>query len=190
MFPLSESDKFLLLALARMAIETAVREKRLPEAIPNRGLFSKPGRAFVTLRCRGRLRGCIGRVEPPEPLGECIVRSAVSAALEDPRFNALSLEELPGLQIEISLLTPPEPIAPNEIEIGRHGLMISRDGRRGLLLPQVAMEHGLTRERFLEETCRKAGIPGDAWKDPATQVYAFFCEIAAEDYRGGSKPPE
>lgn len=190
MLPLSEADKSLLLALARNAIETAVRERRRPEAIPSEGVFSQHGRVFVTLRHRGRLRGCIGHVEPPEPLGECIVRSAVSAAIEDPRFATVSVEELTELHIEISLLTAPEPIELEKIEIGRHGLLICLGGKRGLLLPQVATEHGLTRERFLEEACRKAGVPATAWKNPGTEVYAFQCEIVAEVKRGGPRLPE
>ena len=187
MSPLSEADKSLLLALARNAIETAVRERRLPGTIPNHGVFSQPSRGFVTLRHRGRLRGCIGHIEPPEPLGECIVRSAVSAAVEDLRFATVSVEELSELHIEISLLTTPAPIELDEIEIGRHGLLICRGGKRGLLLPQVATEQGLTRERFLEETCRKAGVPSTAWKYPGTEIYAFQCEIISEVERGGRR---
>jgi AmmeMemoRadiSam system protein A len=188
MSPLSEADKHSLLALAREAIERAVREDQPPGAIPSQGVFSRRGRIFVTLRCHGRLRGCIGTVEPPETLGHGIIRSAVSAALEDPRFRALDAGELPDLQIEISLLSPPERIEPDEFEIGRDGLLICRGESRGVLLPQVATEHGLTRATFLEETCRKAGLPASAWKEAGTEIYAFRCEVIAEEERGGGNP--
>ncbi len=177
---LSESDRQALLALARRAIETAVREDRLPGDIPQAGVFAERHGVFVTLRCRGRLRGCIGVVDPDEPLGESVVRSAVSAALADPRFPAVDAEEIQHLHIEISLLTTPHRISPAAIVIGRHGLLIRRDTRHGLLLPQVATEHGFNRQKFLEEVCRKASLPADAWKDPETQVCAFTCEVFAE----------
>jgi AmmeMemoRadiSam system protein A len=180
MSPLSESDKQALLALARHAVETAVRENRLPAEIPSQGIFAPRSSVFVTLRGRGRLRGCIGVIEPREPLGESIVHCAVSAAREDPRFPALQPGELADLHLEISLLTHPHRVISDEFELGRHGLLIQQGTRRGLLLPQVATEHGFSRERFLEETCRKAGLDAGAWKAPETEIYAFTCEIIAE----------
>ncbi len=134
----------------------------------------------MTIHEGGRLRGCIGVIEPAESLGESVVRCAVSAALEDPRFPRVREEELPSLEIEISLLSKPQRIRPEEIEIGRHGLLITRGPHRGLLLPQVAVEHNLSRERFLEETCRKAGLPLDAWKDSGARISSFTCEILTE----------
>lgn len=184
MSPLSESEKQALLALARRAIEAAVRAQRLLDAPPWTGVLAEPRGVFVTLHCRGRLQGCIGFVEPAEPLGDSLLRCAASAALHDPRFPALRDEQLLHLQIEISLLTRPQPILPHEIEIGRHGLFLRRVAHSGLLLPQVATAHGLSRERFLEETCRKAGLPAGAWKDPETQLYAFTCEIIADAATG------
>ena len=177
---LSEPERNALLHLARRSIELAVCRERLPEEIPREGIFSERRGVFVTLHVCGRLRGCIGMVEPVEPLGECLVRSAVSAALQDSRFPPLRAEELPDLVLELSLLTPPEPIRQEEIEIGRHGLLISCGLHRGLLLPQVATQHHLSRERFLEEACRKAGLPTEAWKDSSTEIRAFTCEIVAE----------
>jgi uncharacterized protein (TIGR00296 family) len=91
------------------------------------------------------------------------------------------MEDLGGLQIEISLLSPPAAIDPTEIEVGRHGLLVARGAHRGLLLPQVAAEHGLTREQFLDEACRKALLPREAWRDTETQVFAFTCEVLSED---------
>jgi AmmeMemoRadiSam system protein A len=142
--------------------------------------------AFVTLHRLGRLRGCIGHIEATEPLAETVIRCAVSAALHDPRFDPTSREEIPDLEIEISILTPPEIARPEEIEIGRHGLLISRGWQRGLLLPQVAVEHGLSRERFLEETCRKAALAPDAWKEPETEIRVFTCEVFSEKELGGA----
>ena len=100
--------------------------------------------------------------------------------MHDPRFSPVAGHELSNLSIEISLLSPPEPISPDIIEIGKHGLLISRDERRGLLLPQVAVEHSLSREAFLEETCRKAGLPRQAWREEATRIFGFTCEVFSE----------
>jgi AmmeMemoRadiSam system protein A len=113
-------------------------------------------------------------------LGEAIVRCAVSAALEDPRFAPVKETQLEEMDIEISLLSPLEPILPEAIEIGRHGLLVVLHAQRGLLLPQVAIEHSLTREQFLEETCRKAGLRREAWKDPETRLFGFTCEVFSE----------
>lgn len=177
---LPQADRSVALRLARCAVEDAVRYRKIPGEIPASGIFGVPCGVFVTLFVAGQLHGCIGLVEPSEPLGDCITRCAASAALEDPRFAAMREADLPRLSIEISLLSKPEPIDPGAVELGRHGLIIARGGRRGLLLPQVATEHHLTRERFLEETCRKAGLPHDAWRDPATQIQGFTCEVFRE----------
>ncbi len=180
MSPLCEEDRRALLTLARRAIVEAVTHGRvLGEPSPGGALAQLAG-AFVTLRHGGRLRGCIGRVEAAEPLADTVIRCAISAALQDPRFDPVQRDELDGLAIEISILTPPVPVLPGEIEIGRHGLVVTRGAFRGLLLPQVAVEHGLTPERFLEETCRKAGLMPGAWRDAETAIYAFTCEVFAE----------
>lgn len=179
---LSEADRRALLGFAREAIVESVLEQRLPRDIPSGGVFSLKHGAFVTIHSRGRLRGCIGIVEASEPLGAAIARCAASAALHDPRFSPVQAEELSQLRIEISLLTPPEAIHAGGIEIGKHGLIVSQGGKRGLLLPQVATEHQLTREQFLEETCRKAGLPANAWKEPETRIESFTCEVFAESH--------
>lgn len=136
---------------------------------------------FVTIHVYGKLRGCIGVIEGREPLRAMIVHCATSAAFHDSRFPALRVDELSGLQIEISVLSELMPIVPDKIEIGTHGLMVDSAHRHGLLLPQVAVEHHLTREEFLEETCRKAGLPRDAWRKPETQLSAFTCEVFHEN---------
>ena len=177
---LSEADRRSLLEFARAAIADTVLHQRLPCEIPAGGVFSLKRGAFVTIHARGRLRGCIGVVEAYEPLGAAIARCAASAALHDARFSPVRAEELSQLHIEISLLSPPEPIHPESVEIGKHGLIVSQGDRRGLLLPQVATEHQLTREQFLEETCRKAGLSPNAWKESETKIEGFTCEVFAE----------
>ncbi len=177
---LSEAERRAALELARKAVVEAVSHHKLPEPIAREGIFSERRGVFVTLQVRGRLQGCIGVTEPSEPLGEAIVRCAVSAALEDPRFAPMKEAQLEEMDIEISLLSPLEPILPQAIEIGRHGLLIVLHAQRGILLPQVAIEHRFTSEQFLEETCRKAGLRREAWKDPETRLFGFTCEVFSE----------
>jgi AmmeMemoRadiSam system protein A len=177
---LSEAEQKAILELARQAVEEAVCRNRLIAVIPTSGVFERCCGVFVTLHVNKRLRGCIGVIEAKEPLGQSVVRCATGAALEDPRFPKMRAEELGALEVEVSLLSPLERIQAGEIEIGKHGLLVEQDFRRGLLLPQVAIEHHLDRERFLQETCRKAGLRADAWKSPGTHIYGFTCEIVAE----------
>jgi AmmeMemoRadiSam system protein A len=178
---LSDSDRRAALQLARSAVVEAVSHRKLPSVIPREGIFAERRGVFVTLHVRRRLQGCIGVIEPHEPLGEAIGRCAVDAATEDPRFAPMREDQLGELEIEISLLSPMEPIAPESIEIGRHGLLVCLHAQRGLLLPQVAIEHRMTREQFLEETCRKAGLPREAWRDPQALLFAFTCEVFSEN---------
>lgn len=177
---LSESEQRLLLELARQSIVEAVSGKKPERANWDAPILLERCGLFVTLHARGRLRGCIGVVEAHGPLRDTIAHCAVSAALQDPRFSAVLPEEVGEIQIEISLLSTLEPIRPDDVEIGRHGLLVSQGAHRGLLLPQVAVEHKLGRERFLEETCRKAGLPLDAWQHPDTQIFGFLCKVFAD----------
>ncbi len=177
---LSEADRRAALELARQAVVDAVLHSKLPESIPREGIFAQRRGIFVTLHVRRQLQGCIGVIETNEPLGEAIVRCAASAALEDPRFAPLKKDQLEEASIEISLLSPLQPIVPESIEIGHHGLFIVLHAQRGLLLPQVAIEHRLTREQFLEETCRKAGLRRGAWRDPEVRLFGFTCEVFSE----------
>jgi AmmeMemoRadiSam system protein A len=177
---LSETDRQSLLDLARRAIAEAVSLQKTAGSIPQSGMFLEKRGVFVTLHARGRLRGCIGVVEPVEPLAESVARCATGAALHDPRFSPVRMEELPELRIEISLLSPLEPILPENIEIGKHGLLIAQGLKRGLLLPQVAVEHRLARDQFLEETCRKASLNASAWQEPETTILGFTCEVFSE----------
>jgi AmmeMemoRadiSam system protein A len=177
---LSEPEQHDLLKLARDSIVEAVCRDGLPRYLRNDGVFGERCGVFVTLHVLQRLRGCIGVVDDSEPLGSSIVRCAVSAALSDPRFPRVCSEELPDLLIEISLLSTPAPIRPDEIELGRHGLLVRNGAFRGLLLPQVAIEHHFSVVEFLAETCRKAGLPPMAWQQPETEIQAFTCEILSE----------
>jgi len=177
---LSDAERKAILELARRAVVEAVGNLHRTKPIPNEGIFAMPCGVFVSLHVDGRLRGCIGVVEPREGLGESIVRCAAGAALEDPRFAHMRPEEAARAEIEVSLLSAMRPIRPEEIEIGTHGLLIERDGRRGLLLPQVAVEHHLGREEFLRETCVKAGLPPRSWEAEGTSLLGFTCQIVKE----------
>jgi AmmeMemoRadiSam system protein A len=177
---LSEADRYAALHLARTAVVEAVSHRKLPDVFPRDGIFAERRGVFVTLHVGNRLEGCIGVIEANEPLGEAIVRCAAGAALEDPRFAPMRAEQLGELRIEISLLSPMAPITADSIEIGRHGLFVCLHAQRGILLPQVAVEHRLTREQFLEETCRKAGLPREAWRDPEARLFGFTCEVFSE----------
>jgi AmmeMemoRadiSam system protein A len=178
---LSDTDRKSILELTRQAVTEAVCHKHQLQQLPHSEVFDQCRGLFVTLHVKRRLRGCIGVIEAKERLAETIARCAFSAALEDPRFNPMQREELLDMEVEVSLLSPLQPICQEEIEIGRHGLLIEQGIRRGLLLPQVAVEHHLDRERFLQETCYKARLPSDAWKSHRTRIYGFTCEIVQEE---------
>ena len=177
---LSEADRKAILELARQAVVEAVFRNSQPTEIPTGGVFSDRCGAFVTLHVQKRLHGCIGVIDSKELLGETIAHCARSAALDDPRFSRIQPSDLTSLEIEVSLLSPLELIRPEDVIIGQHGLLIESGAYRGLLLPQVAVEHHLDRERFLRETCYKAGLPGDAWHASQTRLYGFTCEVFAE----------
>jgi AmmeMemoRadiSam system protein A len=178
-------ERQLLLRTARQSIEAHLRgaELELPEA---RGALGEARGAFVTLKRRADedLRGCIGRMTSNLPLLETVAVMAVAAATEDGRFEPVTLEELPGITIEISALGPLRPIRPEDVEVGRHGLLLSLGRRRGVLLPQVPVEHGWDRETFLAHTCWKAGLPEDAWRDPSVELLGFTATVFGEDDEG------
>jgi AmmeMemoRadiSam system protein A len=178
---LSSEEKALLLQLARSTLEARLGGERAaaPDASRLTRALRSPAGAFVSLHRQGELRGCVGIPEARLPLYRAVMDAAVSAAFADPRFSALGAAELAGLEIEISVLTESRPIAPDEIQIGIHGLMVSRGRIRGLLLPQVALERGWDARRFLAETCRKAGLDPDAWRGGA-RVEAFQAEVFGE----------
>lgn len=178
--PLYSDDRRQLLLLARTSLTEVVSYNRIVEVPSLGGRLAERTGAFVTLRCRGRLRGCVGMPNPSLPLSETVVQAALSAARNDPRFAAIRVEELPDIEIEISVLSDAQPIAASDIEVGRHGLMVIRGKNRGLLLPQVATERSWSAQRFLEETCLKADLAADVWRDPETEVLAFTAEVFSE----------
>ena len=177
---LSEEDRNAILKLARQGVHHAVCHEQPLSTFPTTGILAERRGLFVTLHVARKLRGCIGMIEAQATLGETLARCAADAALHDPRFSRMRAEEMDALEIEVSLLTPPEPIRPEDVEVGVHGLLVEHGTRRGLLLPQVAVEHRLSREQFLAETCAKAGLAREAWKEPETKLYGFQCEIVAE----------
>jgi AmmeMemoRadiSam system protein A len=170
-----------LLALARRAIVAHL--EGVPVADEEGSAASPPQGAFVSLKTRvnGQLRGCIGHVEGDQPLVDTIRRVAVAAATEDPRFPAVTPDELASLRLEISVLSPLEPIHPEDVEVGRHGLLVRFRGRSGLLLPQVPLAQRWDRETFLDYTCRKAGLPADAWRHPDCVLLGFTATVFGED---------
>ena len=179
-YELSQSDKETLLRIARQSIETHLDGRDIPEFdVPDH--LREPGAAFVTLERRGQLRGCIGHTVAVKPLFETVSYCGIQAAVADPRFPPVKAGEFDGLDIEISVLTPLQEVTSlDEIEVGRDGLMIHKGNNRGLLLPQVATEYGWNRTEFLEHTCRKAGLPRDAYKSAEATIYKFQAIIFAE----------
>jgi AmmeMemoRadiSam system protein A len=177
---LSSDDWLALADIAHRSISSAVIEKALPDLPQFPPSLSKPGGAFVSLYSEGELRGCVGQVENPGPLADVVARSSISAALHDTRFAPIVPEEVSTLKVEISVLSVPERISPEAIVVGRHGLLVLRERFKGLLLPQVAVERKWSAQRFLEETCVKAGLPRDTWRDPETKLFGFTAEIYSE----------
>jgi len=171
----SPEERALLLKLAREAIAATLEQRDIPLAPPTQHL-AEPRAAFTTLYYRGRLRGCVGHLRSVESLWATVADTARAAAFEDTRFEPVTSDEVSHLQVSLSILSPLKPIRAEEVEVGRHGLLISHHGRRGLLLPQVPVEYGWDRLTFLEETCHKAGLPADAWRKGAT-LEAFTAEV-------------
>jgi AmmeMemoRadiSam system protein A len=175
-----------LLRIAHEAILSVLEHRPFPEAPPLPPALSDPRGVFTTLYLRGdphgdlrQLRGCVGYAVPVAPLYRAVAETARAAAFEDSRFLPVTKEEALKLEVSLSVLSRLFPIHPEAVEVGRHGLVISLGARRGLLLPQVTVEHGWDRETFLEQTCRKAGLPLDAWRKTAT-VEAFTAEVFAD----------
>lgn len=168
-------ERTLLLKLAHESIESAFENREIPLTPPSPHL-AEPRGAFTTIYCRGELRGCVGYVLPVASLYRTVAETARAAAFEDTRFWPVTHEDAPELEISLSILSPLTVVQPEEVEVGRHGLVVSQHGHRGLLLPQVPVEHAWDRVTFLEQTCRKAGLPLDAWQKGAT-LEAFTAEV-------------
>ncbi len=198
---LSLEEGRLLVRIARKAVETYLRDEKMlspPAGLKN--VFYEPRGVFVTLnRLTGRpgserkeLRGCIGFPEPVKPLVEALIEAAVAAAVEDPRFPPVALEEMSRIVIDVSVLTPPRLLDVRdrrmllkEVRIGRDGLIVERGFNRGLLLPQVAVEENWDPETFLSYTCVKAGLPPGCWLDEKTRVYRFEAIVFEEESPNG-----
>jgi len=182
--PLSAGEQKTLLEIARSTVEAYVREGRRPEFDPAEERLRDKAGCFVTLHNRrGQLRGCIGTFEADRPMYVNVRDMAIQAATRDPRFPAVTEAELGDLQLEVSVLSPRWEIADPaaEVEVGKHGLYITRGLNRGVLLPQVATEQGWNRETFLDHVCLKAGLPSGTWKDPDAKIEVFTAQVFGEE---------
>ncbi len=180
MSSLTEKEKEILHRIARSSAEASVRGSAICEIEEEEltDILKEKRGAFVTLKMGGKLRGCIGNIIATTPLYKTVEKMAKAAALEDPRFSPMKKNELDGLEIEISALTPLTKIENiDQIEVGKHGLYLKRGWSSGLLLPQVPGEYGWDLNTFLEHTCLKANLSPDAWKDPDTEIYIFSAEV-------------
>ena len=182
---LSDPERDALFDLVRATLRARLEGTPSPELPTGGPALEQRAGAFVTLRKAGQLRGCIGFIRTDRPLAESVRTLAISAAFEDTRFSPVSAEELPQLEVELSILTPPEVVPPEELPdavlVGRDGLIVRLHGRSGLLLPQVASERDWDALTFLEQTSRKAGLPADAWRSPDAKIEAFRCEVYEEE---------
>jgi AmmeMemoRadiSam system protein A len=182
--PLSQENEFtpeergILLKVAHQSILSKFEHREISPDSPSPHL-AQPRGVFTTLYLHGALHGCVGFVLPVASLYRNVAETARSAAFEDTRFSPITREEAANLDVSLSVLSPLRRIAAEKIEIGRHGIVISKSGRRGLLLPQVPVEHGWDRITFLEQTSRKAGLPSDAWKNGAN-IESFTAEIFSD----------
>lgn len=175
---LSQQEKDYLLDIARRSIVAGVKGEEPPKFANCPEALMIPSGAFVTILTFKELRGCIGFTEPSKPLAQAVIEVAAKAALQDPRFNPVSQDEIEDIEIEISVLSSMKEIKDvNEIEVGEHGIMMEQGFNRGLLLPQVANEYGWNRETFLNQTARKAGIPAGAWKTGDVKIFIFSAEV-------------
>jgi AmmeMemoRadiSam system protein A len=177
----SPEERAQLLKLAHEAIVSALEHREISLVAPCPHLAELRG-AFTTLYYRGELHGCVGYVFPVSSLYRTVAETARGAAFEDGRFSPVTPDEARELKVSLSILSPVTPIRPEDVEIGRHGLLITHGGYRGLLLPQVPIEHGWDRVTFLEQTCKKAGLPPDAWQTGAA-IEAFTAEVFGDGDR-------
>lgn len=176
----SPEERTLLLQLAHESILSALEDRLIPLDPPTPHLAEARG-AFTSLYLQGELRGCVGYLLPVSSVYHAVIDTARAAAFEDTRFHPVTLEEARHLEIELSILSSPHPLPAEEVEVGRHGLLVSMAGHRGLLLPQVPVEHQWDRVTFLEQTCRKAGLALDAWQKGAV-IEAFTAEVFGEKH--------
>ena len=176
-------EKKILLAAARESIKSLFTNEKVKKAdYTEHPVLNLSAGAFVTLTKGGKLRGCIGYIISDDPLFETVCNAAIQAAEFDPRFQSVSESEVDKLSIEISVLSPPFPLnSYDEIEIGKHGLILEEKGRRGLLLPQVPIEHHLDKEQYLDAICQKAGFPQKYWITKQLKLKAFTATVFSEE---------
>ncbi len=180
-FAFTPEEKARLLGIAREAIVAVVSGGHYTVVKPREPRLLQKAGAFVTLHLHGELRGCIGLIEGYLPIYETVSEMAAKAAIADPRFESVSRSEVGEIEIEISVLSPLQRIAnPEEVVVGRHGIVIEKGYYRGLLLPQVATENSWDREQFLRYVCLKAGLEKEDYKDPNSKVYIFTAEVFGE----------
>ncbi|HKZ17575.1 MAG TPA: AmmeMemoRadiSam system protein A [Geobacteraceae bacterium] len=177
---LSSAEKEKLISIARESIISFINERPVPDFdVKEEQLLAGQG-CFVTIKREGKLRGCLGQFTSDRPLHQLVKDMAIAAATRDPRFYPMGCEDLESFEIEISVLSPLKKIESiEEIEVGKHGLYIEKNFYRGVLLPQVAVEHGWDRNTFLSQTCQKAGLDKNDWKEEA-DIYTFIAEVFAE----------
>ncbi len=178
--PLTKDQQNFLLLLARQAITNYLKKEKPPDTEPDDDELKEKRGAFVTLKVEDQLRGCIGYPLPFKPLYETVIDAAISAATKDFRFPPLKTKELSKTQIEISVLSLPQPIQDiSKIEVGKHGIIITKGSNKGLLLPQVPLEWGWDRETFLNHGCLKAGLEENAWKKDV-HIEIFSAQVFSE----------
>ena len=179
---LNANEKATLLAIARKSIESWVHSGTIYIEPREEKTLNQRNGCFVTIKQNGALRGCIGNFQSELPLFREVAEIAAASASKDPRFYPMKAEDLANFHLEISVLSPLQKIEDvAEIEVGRHGIYLEKGFYRGVLLPQVATEHGWDRETFLKQTCLKAGLPTDAWEAEDAEIYIFSAEIFGED---------
>lgn len=182
----SSEQRRILLEIARASIASGIADTPISDDVPSvanlpelQARLLEPRGVFTTLYLRGQLRGCVGYAMPICPLFRAVGETARAAAFNDTRFWPVTRDEFPDLKISLSVLSPLSTIRAEEVEVGRHGLLITLGSRRGLLLPQVPVEHGWDRLTFLEQTCHKAGLPGDSWRSASLE--AFSAEVFGDE---------
>lgn len=180
---LNAKERSALLAIARKAIEAFVRSgQNYVEPREEKTLNVRSG-CFVTIKHKGQLRGCIGNFQSEQPLFKEVAQMAVASASKDPRFYPMKEDDLQDFSLEISVLSPLKKVeSTEEIVVGRHGIYLEKGYYRGVLLPQVAVEHEWDRDTFLRQTCVKAGLPTDAWKADDAEIYIFSAQVFGENH--------
>jgi AmmeMemoRadiSam system protein A len=178
---LNAEERKKLLEIARKAILDSLKQGKVDEESAATEGLARPCGAFVSLHKQGQLRGCIGTFQSPRPLVNTVQEMALSSSQRDPRFPPVQEEEMRDIDIEISVLSPLREITDvDEIEVGRHGIYITKGFYSGVLLPQVATEYGWDRETFLEHTCMKAGLPPETWKEEGVKIEVFEAQVFGE----------